>query len=116
MSTRRAERVSHSMRELLAELLLREIKDPRVSMVTVSHIDLSPDLRQARVLVSCIGDQEQRAAALRGLESAAGFIRGQITKHLHLRYAPELRFVADESYEYAARVSALLHKAASDDD
>lgn len=111
MSSRRVERVSHSMREVIAELLLREIKDPRVAMVTVSHVDLSPDLRQARVLVSCFGERAQREAAVAGLESAAGFIRGQLSKRLHLRYAPQLRFSMDESFEYAARVSALLHRA-----
>jgi len=109
MPSRRVERVSHNMREVISELLLREVKDPRVAMVTVSHVDVSPDLRQARVLVSCIGEPDQRAAALVGLNRAAGFLRGQLGKRLHLRYAPDLRFAMDESFEYAARVSALLH-------
>lgn len=115
MPSRRVERVSHNMRELMAELILREVKDPRVAMVTVSHIDLSPDLRQARVLISCLGDADQQAAAIAGLASAAGFIRGQLSRRLHLRYAPELRFVIDDSFAYAARVSALLHEAGTDE-
>ena len=108
MSSRRIERVSHSIREVIAELLLREVKDPRVAMVTISKVELSPDLRHARVLFSCLGETERRDEARRGLESAAGLLRGQIAKRLHLRYAPELRFHADESYEHAEHISTLL--------
>lgn len=96
------------MREVLAELLLREVKDPRVAMVTVCHVDISPDLRQARVHVSCLGDAVRQQAALAGLASAAGFLRGQLSRRLQLRYAPELRFIIDQSFEHAARVAELL--------
>lgn len=108
MPSRRVERVSQNMREVLAELLLREVKDPRVDMVTVCHVDVSPDLRQARVLVSCIGDAARQKAALAGLASAAGFLRAQLSRRLQLRYVPELRFGIDQSFEHAARVAELL--------
>ena len=111
MSSRRVERVSQSMRETLAQLLLREIKDPRVRMVTVSRVDLSPDLRNARVYYGCLGDTEAREQAQRGLESAAGFLRGQLSRQLHLRYAPELRFHFDDGFEHAEHVARLLRGA-----
>lgn len=108
MSSRRTERVSHSIRDVLADLLRREVKDPRVATVTVSKVEVTPDLRYARVFFSCLGEPERRDSARRGLESAAGLLRGQIAKQLHLRYAPELRFVVDDSFEHAEHISALL--------
>lgn len=108
MPNHRPERVGHSMRSVIAELLLREIKDPRVAMVTVSAVDVSPDLRNARVFVSFMGDEARRESALAGLRSASGFIRAQVTRRLHLRYAPEIRFCADDSFDQRERVDKLL--------
>lgn len=109
MSSRRTERVGHSIRQVIAELLLREVKDPRVGTVTISEVDVSPDLRHARVYFTCLGDSGRVDSARRGLESASGLLRSHISKKLHLRYTPELRFVVDESYDRAEHIAHLLH-------
>jgi ribosome-binding factor A len=106
--TRRTDRVAEAVQELVAELLLREIKDPRVGMVTVTQVKVSPDLRHARVFFSCLGDDAQRAQSLRGLTSAAGFVRAHVARRLNLRVAPEIVFELDPGPEQAARIARLL--------
>jgi ribosome-binding factor A len=108
VSSRRVERVGEAMREVIAELLVREIKDPRVGMVTLTTVEVSPDLRHARVYFSCLGDAAARQRTAAGLQSAAGFIKGQLAKRLRLRYAPEINFVSDPSLEHADRIATLL--------
>jgi ribosome-binding factor A len=106
--TRRADRVAEALQELIAELLLREIKDPRIGLVTITGVRISPDLRHARVYFSCLGDEAQHAQSLRGLNSAAGFIRSQVARRLNLRVAPQIAFEFDASLEQAERLSRLL--------
>lgn len=84
------------------------IKDPRVQMATISAVEVSKDLRSAKVWVQVIGSATERKAAVTGLQSAAGFLRRELTHRLSLRSVPELRFVADESGERADRVMGLL--------
>jgi ribosome-binding factor A len=109
--TRRTDRVAEALQALVAELLLREIKDPRIGLVTVTGVKVSPDLRHARVFFSCLGDETQRAQSLRGLNSASGFVRSQVARKLNLRVAPEIAFEFDPSLEQAERVSRLLKDA-----
>lgn len=116
MSGRRKERVGEAMREVIAELIAREIKDPRVGMVTLTVVDVSPDLRHARVYFSCVGDDAERRRCLAGLQSAAGFVKGQLARRLRLRYAPELTFLLDPSLEAADRMATLLKEVAPDDE
>jgi ribosome-binding factor A len=106
--TRRTDRVAEALQELIAELLLREIKDPRIGLVTITGVRISPDLRHARVFFSRLGDEEQRAQSLKGLSSAAGFIRSQVAHRLKLRVAPEIVFEFDPSLEQAERIARLL--------
>ena len=115
MSSRRAERVAEAVREVVADLLLREIKDPRVGMITVTSVDISPDLKHAKVYFSSVGDAAAHQRSLSGLRSAAGFIRAQVTRRLQLRRAPELTFAFDPSLEMAERLAALLKDAAPKD-
>jgi ribosome-binding factor A len=114
--TRRVERVGEAMRDVIAELLAREIKDPRIGMITLVGVDVSPDLRHARIHFGCLGDEEARRRSLAGLQSAAGFMRGQLARRLRLRYAPELTFVPDTTAEEADRLASLLKKVAPDDE
>lgn len=114
--TRRTDRVGEAIQELVAGLLVREIKDPRIGLVTITGVRVSPDLRHARVFFSCLGDDEQRNRSLRGLRSAAGFIRGQIARQLNLRVAPEVVFEFDPSLEEAERLSRLLKESPPSDD
>ena len=106
--SRRTERVGEAVQGLIAELLLREIKDPRIGLVTVTAVKVSPDLRHARVYFSCLGDAARRTETLRGLTSAAGFMRTQVARSLKLRVAPEIVFEFDPSLEQAERISRLL--------
>ena len=82
--SRRTDRVADELQALVAELLLREIKDPRIGLVTVTNVKISPDLRHARVYFSTLGDEQKRTQSLRGLISAAGFIRSQVARRLQL--------------------------------
>ena len=108
MSGRRQERVGEAMRDVIAGLISREVKDPRVGMVTLTAVDVSPDLRHARVYFSCLGDAAQREKCLAGLQSAAGFLKGQVARQLRLRYAPDISFKLDPSLEQADRMASLL--------
>lgn len=115
MTVRRAERVGEAVREVIAEMLVREIKDPRIGMVTLTTVELTDDLKHAKVYFSCVGDQGLRERSLEGLRSAAGFIRVQVARRLKLRYSPELIFQFDPSLETADRLAALLKNATAKD-
>ncbi len=108
MSGRRAERVGEAIRAAIADMLLREIKDPRIGMVTLTVVQVTDDLRHAKVYFSCVGDAATRERSLHGLRSAAGFLRAQLTRRLQLRVAPELTFQFDPTLENAERLAALL--------
>lgn len=107
--TRRTDRVGDTLRAELSTIISRRVRDPRVSMTTVSTVEMSPDLKHARVFLSVVGDQAEREASLDALRHAAGFIRGQLAKELkRLRNIPELRFELDRGAEYSQRISDLL--------
>ncbi|MBI1813946.1 MAG: 30S ribosome-binding factor RbfA [Deltaproteobacteria bacterium] len=110
MSGHRAERVSDALRAVIAELLAREIKDPRVGMVTLTAVEMTPDLKHARVFFSCLGDDAAHERTLAGLRSARGFIKAQATRQLGLRFAPDITFVFDPSLERAERLAVLLRE------
>jgi ribosome-binding factor A len=106
--SRRTDRVAEAIQALVADLLVRAIKDPRIGLVTITGVGVSPHLRHARVFFSCLGDDDQRVRSLRGLRSAAGFVRSQIARQLNLRVAPEIVIEFDPSLEQAERLSRLL--------
>lgn len=109
--TRRTDRVAEALQELVADLLLRQIKDPRIGLVTITGVKVTPDLRHARIFFSRLGDDAQRAQSLKGLTSAAGFVRSQVARKLSLRVAPEIVFEFDPGLEQAERVARLLKDA-----
>ena len=106
--TRRTDRVAEALQELVADLLVREIKDPRIGLVTITGVRVTPDLRHARIFFSRLGDAAQRAQSLKGLTSAAGFVRSQVARKLNLRVAPEIVFEFDPGLEQAERIAHLL--------
>ncbi|MDP2916531.1 MAG: 30S ribosome-binding factor RbfA [Dehalococcoidia bacterium] len=113
--THRIERVNHLIREEISELIQRQLKDPRLSsMVAVTDVVTSPDLRQARVFVSCICSPEERQGILNALTSASGFIRNEMGRHLRLRRIPELSFSWDESIERGARIAELIDRVSTE--
>ncbi len=116
MSSRRVERVAEAVREVIAEMLLRDIKDPRIGMITLTAVELSPDLKYAKVFFSCVADEAGRQRSLSGLRSAAGFIKAQVARRLKLRFAPEITFLFDATVEEADRLATLLKDAASPKD
>lgn len=106
---RRADRVAEAIREDVATFLNEGAKDPRlVGMVTVTAVDVPRDMRQAKIFVSILGTDSERAATLQALESMKGHLRTRIAKSLRLRVAPELAFRLDESVARAARIESLL--------
>jgi ribosome-binding factor A len=105
----RSDRVAEAIREEIAMFLAEGVKDPRVTgLVTVTGVDMTRDLRHAKVFVSVMGTDTDRAATLDGLASVAGFLRSHLARSLSLRVAPEVHFVPDESIARAARIETLL--------
>jgi ribosome-binding factor A len=105
---KRADRVAGLIQEELSRLLLREVKDPRLHQVTITAVRVSPDLRHAWVCFTGPGGKGGLTEELKGLESAAGFLRGKLGRSLRLRYAPELSFEVDDSLERGLHIAALL--------
>ena len=107
--TRRPDRVAEAIREEVATFLAEGVKDPRVvGLVTVTGVDITRDLRHAKVFVSILGSDAERAATLDGLESVASHLRPRIGRALRLRIAPEIAFKLDQSVAHAARIESLL--------
>lgn len=104
----RTDRIADLIRNELASLILRDIRDPRVSLATISRVEVSRDFSHANVRVSVIGSDEERAEALRGFESARGFLRRELAQRLSLRITPELHFFLDRGAEHSQRISELL--------
>jgi ribosome-binding factor A len=107
---RRTDRLGHQIRLELAELIAREVKDPRIGFATVTRVDLSADLHHARVFVSVMGSPEEQKNSLEGLSSAAGFLRHKIGHRLALRRSPELVFVLDDGAEAGEKIEAILQQ------
>jgi ribosome-binding factor A len=106
---RRAERVAEAIREEIATFLAEDAKDPRITrLVTITGVEVTRDLRHAKVFVSVMGTDEERAATFEGLESVAGHLRSVVGRALRLRLAPEITFRPDESIARAARIENLL--------
>lgn len=101
-------RVNEALREVLSARIAGGLKDPRVGFVTVTAVDTSPDLRHARVYVSVLGDEEERAETMAGLESSRGFLQAGIARELRIKHTPALAFEHDEALERGLRISRLL--------
>ena len=106
--SKRPDRVGHMVQQELANLLVNEVKDPRVGFVTVTEVRMSPDLRNANVFVSILGPDEQRAQSMEGLRAATGYLRREVGKRLKLRFIPELAFSNDTSLDQAARLEQVF--------
>jgi ribosome-binding factor A len=105
----RPERVADQLRSELASLLAREVHDPGIGFVTLTHVRVSPDLGSARVLYTALGDEKARARSAEALDRAAPFLRRQIGARLRLKRAPQLKFVYDESIAGQDRIEQLLN-------
>ena len=107
--TRRTERLNALLREEISELLTREVKDPRLGgLISVTHVDVSPDLHHARVSISTLGADDE-AEVMRALHSAAPFLRRELMQRLTMRHVPELSFRRDDSIRQGAEMLSLIH-------
>jgi ribosome-binding factor A len=105
----RADRVSGLIQEIIADILRKEIKDPRLEMTIITGVEMSPDLKNARIYFSTSGGSKQRREdAAEGFESAVGYIKRRLSRELDLRYMPVLKFFYDESFDYGARIEKVL--------
>ena len=112
----RADRVGGHIQRHLAELMQRDIHDPRLNPAIVTGVDVSPDLRMARIYFTAGGPEEIRQQALQGFNRAKGFIKRELARRLGLRYMPELRFHIDESFDAGARVEEIFHRLNREDE
>lgn len=109
----RMRRVNESVREVVAEGV-RELKDPRIGMVTVTGVAVTADLREATVFVSVLGGDRKRVATMRGLESAHGVLQARINRELSLRRTPQLTFEYDDTVERGVRMTKLIDELTAD--
>ena len=115
--SRRVDRINGLLREEISRLLSREIKDPRLSgLLTITQVSTSSDLRNAKVYLSVLGTDEENTAALRGIQSAATFMRKQLRERLRLKYVPFLTFEIDNSMETSDHIFRLMDQARQESD
>lgn len=113
---RRPDRVAEAIREAVAMFLAEGVKDPRVTgLVTVTGVDVTRDLRHARVHVSILGTDQEKKDTMEGLQSVAGYLRAKLGRTLRLRVTPELDFKYDASIAHAARIDSLLEQIRNDE-
>ncbi len=108
MAADRMRRVNEALREVLSARLAAGLKDPRIGFVTVTAVETSPDLRHAKVFVSMLGSDEERAETLAGLASSRGFLQAQIASQVRLKRTPTLEFEPDAALERGMRISRLI--------
>ncbi|ASA22219.1 30S ribosome-binding factor RbfA [Paenibacillus donghaensis] len=108
MSKIRAGRVGEQIKKELSLLIQSELKDPRIGFVTITGVDVTNDLSQAKVYLSVLGDEEQKSGSLKAIEKANGFLRSELGKAIRLRHTPELIFKLDESVAYGSHIEKLL--------
>jgi ribosome-binding factor A len=110
----RIARLQELFKQETSLILRREMKDPRIGFVSVTDVELSPDLGHARIFVSIYGDAEAKAKTMAALSSAAGFVRTELAHRIRLRHIPEISFRLDESIEHGDRVNRLLRQVAGE--
>lgn len=104
----RGERIGVVIQQVISRVLLRDISDPRLNMVTISAVEMSDDLRFANIYFTASGGEKSIKAAEKGFQSAMGFIRKALSQELDLRFTPQLRFYPDSSFEYGAKIEQIL--------
>lgn len=110
MPSRRVERVNEQLKRELTDVVLTELRDPRVGRVTITDVRTAPDLHFARVFVTGMGSEEERRESLEGLHAAAGWMRGELGRRMRIRRVPELSFEWDATLEHAKRIEQLLQE------
>jgi ribosome-binding factor A len=110
MRFKRSQRIQELVHEEISRLIQHGLKDPRIGFATITKVDLSDNLKYARIYVSIMGSEDEKNATLLGLRSAKGFIRNALGKNLHLKYIPELDFRRDETADHVEKISKILNE------
>jgi ribosome-binding factor A len=108
MTSRRLQKAAEAIREVVSMAILTDLKDPRIRDVTVTYVEVSPDMRQAKVHVSVMGDETRQQLSLRGLQNAAGFLQSKVSKRIDTRYTPRLVFVLDLGVKRSIEIAQIL--------
>jgi ribosome-binding factor A len=117
MGSKRLGRISEEIKKLVSNLISNQIKDPRVSPLTsITEVQVTSDLRYAKIFISILGDDKQKEETLKGLQSASGFIRKEIGNNIKLRYTPEPIFYLDNSIERGVHIMKLIDKIKKEED
>ena len=114
MASRRQRKVANLIQQELSDLVARKMRDPRVAGVTITEVEVSPDLRVADVYVSKLGEEEDLREAVEGLSAAAGYLKHELAPRLDLRFMPDLRFHIDRTWQQGARIDSLLEEIAAE--
>lgn len=112
----RIEKLQELIKQEMSKMLLKEIKDPRIGFVTVTDVEMTGDLREAKIYISVMGGEEQVKSSLEGLNSALGFVRREIGQRIRLRFTPEISFALDTSLDYGDHIQKLLLQVEGDRD
>ena len=114
MSSRRVQKVAEAIRETVGWSILTQLNDPRVQNVTVTYVEVTGDLRQAKVHVSIMGDDKAQNLSLRGLQNAAGFLQSKLVDRIKTRYTPRLEFVLDQGVKNSIAIAQILKRELGD--
>jgi ribosome-binding factor A len=110
----RSKRVSGHIQKVLADVLQKHVKDPRLEMATITGVKVSRDLRTARVYFTTSGDKKRSQEAVEGFKSAAGYVKRTLAQHLGLRYMPDVQFCYDNSFDYGSHINKVLKSIKTD--
>jgi len=111
----RTNRISEEMKREISDIIQNDLKDPRLpKLVSITQVDVTRDLRYAKVFASVLGSDEEKKNAIAGLKSAAGFIRREVGHRMQIRYTPELQFELDNSIEHGVYISKLIDETTKD--
>jgi ribosome-binding factor A len=102
-------RINELLKEEISKIVMYKLKDPRVGFVTITKVETSPDLREAKIFVSIMGEQPQKEENLRGLERASGFIRNELRRNIRLKGIPRINFILDTSIDYSMHINKIIN-------
>lgn len=116
MGSNRPAKLAGALKKRISQIIQRELRDPRIGFITITDVNVTPDLRYVRAYFSVLGDEKAKKSAVIGLTRAAGYIRQLVAKDIKLRFAPEIVFKFDETFEQQQRIGELLERIKREDD
>lgn len=116
MGSPRSQKIADMIQREVSSLILKGLKDPRIGFVTITGVDVTADLRHAKIFITVIGEEASKAASLEGLKRSIPFLRRHLGRELRMKFAPELHFAYDDSFEYGNRIDTILKEINSDRD